>query len=81
MNLSQQPVINPKLVKILAAIIVGVSISTLLSWTPVSVPGVGLVPGYLLGGVGLIAGGAIYQWVPPLMGTSGCGCEGNCGCS
>jgi hypothetical protein len=71
---------SPKLVKMVAAVVVGLSIGTLLPPEPVAVPGVGPVPGLAVGGVGLLAGAVLYLKGPALVGT-GCGCATDCGCA
>lgn len=67
-----------KLGKILAAVVVGLSIGTLLPPDPVVLPVVGSVSGVLVGGIGLVVGGVLYA---QLSGTSDCGCSGDCDCS
>lgn len=66
---------GPTVGKLLAAVVVGFSVGTLLSPEPLTVPLVGTVPGVAVGGVGLVAGGLLYTQIPS------CGCSGDCGCS
>ena len=81
MTLRRKGFVNPRIVKVVAAIVVGLSIGTLVPPEPVVVPVVGTVSGIVVGGVGLVTGTALYLWVPGLVGTSECGCSGDCECS
>lgn len=60
--------------KLVAAIIVGLSIGTLVSPEPVTFPVVGTVSGIIVGAIGLVTGAVLYTQIP------GCGCSGDCGC-
>lgn len=81
MNLRSSTVANPRTVKFAAAVVIGLSVGTLAPPEPVALPVVGPTPGLAVGGVGLVAGGALYQWGPTLVGSPDCGCTGDCGCS
>lgn len=81
MNLRRNAVVSPKVVKVVAAIIVGLSVGTLVPPEPVVFPAIGAVSGVAVGGVGLVAGVVLYVWVPTLVSSSECGCAGECGCS
>ncbi|MFB6152633.1 MAG: hypothetical protein ABEJ27_00125 [Halodesulfurarchaeum sp.] len=70
-----------KAVQVGAAVILGVSIGTLLRAETVLVPSVGAVPGLLAGAVGLLVGAGLYHWGPTYLATTGCGCAGDCDCS
>lgn len=63
--------------KLLAAVVVGASLATLVPPDPVTIPAVGSVPGLAAGAVGLVVGSVLYTQVP---GSSGCGCGGDCDC-
>jgi len=71
---------SAKLFRVLAAILVGLGVGTLLSPEPVSVPVVGTISGLVVGGVGLVVGPTLYLAVPKLVGPD-CGCAGDCGCA
>lgn len=75
--------ISPRLVKLLAAVVVGLSIGTLVPPEPVALPVLGSTPAVAVGGTGLLVGVAVYRWVPGLVNTSSsdCGCGGDCDCS
>lgn len=83
MAVRQRELVSPRLVKLLAAIVVGLSIGTLVPPEPVMLPYLGSVSAVLVGGTGLLVGAAVYRWVPALVSTSSsdCGCSGDCGCS
>ncbi len=81
MNVRQNAVVSPKLVKVVAAIIVGLSIGALVPPDAILLPVVGPVSGIIVGGIGLVTGALLYLWVPNLVHQSGCGCAGDCGCS
>lgn len=73
--------IDPRIVKVLAAVVIGLSVGTMVPPKAVLLPAVGAVPGLLVGGLGLVAGAALFQWGPRLVGVADCGCTGDCGCS
>jgi len=81
-NMTTRPGVvgKPQLAKLVAAILIGLGIGTLVPTRPVSVPGVGTVSGVLVGVVGLGAGVVLYRWAPGRAASSGCGCSGDCGC-
>lgn len=81
MNSRRRAVVSPKALKVAAAVVVGLSVGTLVSSDPVALPVVGTASGLLVGGVGLLAGGVLYYWVPGLVASPDCGCSGDCGCS
>ena len=66
-----------RIVKLLAAVVVGFSVGTLLSFEPVTLPLLGTTSGLLVGGVGLVAGGGLFLRARQ---SASCGCSGNCGC-
>lgn len=72
--------VNPKFVKVVAAVVVGLSLGTLVPPDPVTLPGVGTVSGILVGSAGLGSGAILYLWLPRVVGTD-CGCSGDCSCS
>lgn len=59
--------------KLVAAIIAGLGIGTLVSPEPVTVSVIGTVSGVIVGAIGPVAGGVLYTQI------SGCGCSGDCG--
>jgi len=61
-----------------AAIVVGSSISTMISGEQVALPAVGPTPSLAVGGVGLVVGLGLYTGVKRY--TAGCGCRGDCNC-
>lgn len=67
----------PTIGKLLAAVIIGISLGMLLPPDPVTLPLFGTVPGLVAGAGGLAIGGVLFAKIP---GSSGCGCSGNCGC-
>jgi len=83
MHIHRRTLLSPKLVKIIAAIIVGLSIGTAVPPEPILLPVVGAVPGLAVGTIGLLAGAALYLRGPTFVGSpeSDCGCTGDCGCS
>jgi|GEM_PF-5442075 len=81
MNALTRSPVSPKMVKVGAAVIIGVSLGTVLGGETVLVPGIGAVPGVVGGGVGALAGAALYRWGPPVVGGGTCDCTGDCGCS
>lgn len=81
MNLRRSTFVSPKIVKVVAAIVVGLSIGTLVPPDAVLLPVVGPMSGIVVGGIGLITGTVLYLWVPALVSPSACGCTGDCGCS
>lgn len=81
MNTVQVRAVSPRIIKIVAAIIVGLSVGTALPPDPVNLPFVGTTPGLLVGIFGIITGAVLYLWVPNLVNTSACRCIGDCGCS
>lgn len=68
----------PWLGKLLAAVVVGLGIGTLVPPDPVTVPAVGTVSGLLVGGGAVVAGGGLYLWIQ--RSTGRCDCGGACGC-
>ena len=80
MSMRRTAVVSPKAVKVVAAVVVGLSVGTLLPPDPVVLPFVGRVSGLLVGGCGLVAGGVLYLRAPRLVGSSDCDCSGECGC-
>lgn len=81
MTLRRSGVVTPKVVKVVAAVVVGLSVGALLPPEPVSVPLLGPVPAVAVGGVGLVVGAVLYLRVPDLVGVKGCGCTGDCDCA
>jgi hypothetical protein len=81
MSLRSTTRLTPRRVKVLAAILIGLSIGTLLPPEPVLVPVIGIVPGLLLGGSGLLLGAVLYVRAPTWVTASACECSGDCGCS
>lgn len=77
----RRAVASPRAVKMVAAVIVGLSVGTLVPPEPVTVPTVGPVSGILVGGIGLVVGGVLYLRGPRVVGSPECGCSGDCGCS
>lgn len=71
---------GPKVLKVTAAVVIGLSVGALVPPDAVRFPVVGAVPGLLAGGVGLLVGLVLYRWMPRLL-TPDCGCAGDCGCS
>lgn len=67
-----------KLVKLLAAVVVGLGIGTMVPPDPVAVPAVGPVSGLLVGAVGVVVGGVLYTKAPA--SASSCDCDGACDC-
>ncbi len=65
----------------IAGVVVGLSVGTLVPPEPVSVPAVGTVSGIAVGGLGLVAGAILFLRGPDAIGASDCGCSGDCGCS
>jgi hypothetical protein len=64
-------------VKLLAAVVVGFSVGTLLSFDPVTLPFLGTTSGLLVGGVGLVVGGGLFLRARK---SAGCDCSGDCRC-
>lgn len=64
-----------------AGLLVGLGVGALVPPEPVTVPAVGPMPGIAVGSLGLVVGGALYLRGPSIVGASGCGCSGDCGCS
>jgi len=81
MSVRQTLPIRPKLVKVVAAIVIGLSIGTLVPPDAVMLPVLGRVSGIVVGAVGLLAGTLLYRRAPDLTGTANCGCSGECGCA
>ena len=81
MNRIRQAVASAKAVKLVAGVVVGLSVGTLVAPEPVTIPAVGLVSGVAVGGLGLVVGAALYRQGPAVVGASECGCSGDCGCS
>lgn len=81
MHFSRNRLVGPRTVKVVAAVVVGLSVGTLLPPDAVAVPLVGTVSGVVVGGVGLATGAGLYLWVPGLLAGPDCGCSGDCGCS
>lgn len=81
MSMMRDIVLTPRIVKMIAAVVVGLSVGAMLPPEPVSVPAVGTVSGLIVGGVGVLSGSVLYVQGADLVGSSGCGCSGDCGCS
>lgn len=81
MNIRRRTVFGPKLVKIVAAVLIGLSIGTAIPPSTIYLSGVGSMPSVVVGGIGLVSGVVAYQWGPNILGSSDCGCSGDCGCS
>lgn len=81
MRLARGSLLTPRLVKFIAALVVGLSIGTAVPPRPVVLPVAGSVPGLVVGATGLVVGAALYRHGPTLVGQSGCDCSGACGCS
>lgn len=81
MRFQRHTVVTPKLVKIGAAVIIGLSIGMLVPPKSVVLPVIGRVSGVLVGGSGLVLGVTLYTQLPKLVAPSGCDCSGKCGCS
>lgn len=81
MSVRRSSLASPKLVKFIAALVVGLSVGTMVKLEPVALPVLGSVPGLAVGGVGLLVGAVLYVRGPKLLGASGCGCGADCGCS
>jgi hypothetical protein len=65
--------------KLVAAVLVGFGVGSLLRPGPVALPFVGATPGLVFGAAVVVAGGALYVGVDRK--TSGCGCsEPDCDC-
>jgi hypothetical protein len=81
MDLKANRIIDPRVVKASAAVIIGLSIGMLVPPDPVSMPSLGPISGLIAGGLGLLIGGLLYYQVPRWMTSrSGCGCGKDCGC-
>lgn len=61
--------------KLIAGLVLGLSLGTLVQPDPMTVPAVGAVPSAVVGGLGLVVGAVLYTQIP-----SGCDCGGDCGC-
>ncbi|WP_232703565.1 hypothetical protein [Halobacterium wangiae] len=81
MNIRQSNLITPKLVRILAAVVIGFSIGAVLPPDPAAINALGTLPGVLLAGTGVIVGVVMYVKVPGLLGAKSCGCTGECACA
>ena len=81
MNIRQSNLVNPKLVKILAAVVIGLSVGAVVPPNPAAINAIGTIPGVLLAGTGVIVGAVIYVKVPDLAGAKSCGCTDECSCS
>lgn len=81
MNVGRSELASPKLIKVVAAVVVGLGAGALLPPDPVTLPVVGTVPGVVAGAVGVAVGGALYRWGPGVLATPDCGCAGDCDCS
>jgi hypothetical protein len=81
MNIRQSTLVSPKLVKILAAIVIGLSVGAVLPPNPAAIDALGTIPGVLVAGGGMTVGAVLYTTVPKLVGAESCGCTGDCGCS
>lgn len=67
-----------RLGKVLAGIVMGLSIGTLLPPEPVSLPAIGSVSGVLVGIAGLLVGTGLFLLIQ--RSSSACGCGEGCGC-
>lgn len=67
-----------RLGKVVAAVVIGLSIGTLVPPEPVALPMVGSVSGIVAGFAGLVVGGGLYGLAR--RSASGCGCDGECRC-
>ena len=77
----RRAVASRRAIKLVAGVVVGVSIGTSVPPEPVSLPAVGAVSGVAVGGLGLVAGAVLYLRGPDALTSSDCGCSGDCGCS
>lgn len=81
MNVSEQTIVSPKVVKFVAAVVIGLSVGTMLSPEPMALPAVGQVPSVAVGAIGLVLGSLLFSEVPRHLQSTGCGCGDDCGCS
>lgn len=81
MNIRQSNLVSPKLVKVLAAVVIGLSVGAVLPPDSAAIEAMGPIPGFLVAGAGVIVGVVLYTKVPSLVGAKSCGCTGDCGCS
>lgn len=71
---------SPRIVKIVAAISIGLSIGGLLPPNPTLLQSLGTALGLFVGGTGVVVGGLVYTQIPPRLPSAGCGCGDNCDC-
>ncbi len=81
MNVRQSNLVTPKLVRILAAMVIGFSIGAVLPPDPAAINALGTLPGVLLAGIGVAVGAVMYVRCPGFLGAKRCGCTGACSCS
>lgn len=81
MNVRKNGLVSPKLIKVLAAVVIGLSVGAVLPPNPAAIDAIGTIPGVLVSGAGVIGGAIIYVKAPDLVGAKSCGCTGECGCS
>lgn len=81
MNIRQSNLVSAKLVKILAAVVIGLSIGAVLPPNPAAINAIGTIPGILFASAGVLVGAVMYFKVPSFVGAKSCGCTGECGCS
>ncbi len=81
MSLNQQTIASPKVVKMVAAVVLGLGIGTIIGAEPVTIPGIGAVSGLLAGGLAVLVGGALYVKGPNHVQSEDCGCGDDCGCA
>lgn len=81
MDVRSHELISPKLVKVLAAVVIGLSIGAVLPPNPFAIDAFGLLPGISLAGAGAAIGTVMYTRLPAVLAPKGCGCAGDCGCA
>lgn len=77
MNVARHTLDRSKVVKFLAAVVMGFSVGSVLSPDQVALPVVGATSSVAVGGVGLVVGALLYARAP---GNSTCGCSADCDC-
>lgn len=81
MNVYLSELINPKYVKIVAAIVIGLSVGSILPPDPAAFDILGVLPGTFVAGTGVIIGAIMYTKLPEIVSSKSCGCTGDCGCA